>query len=44
MEALSRQRRRDALHRIQEVAQSRTVLDARPHDEIVGYDSAGAPR
>ncbi len=36
-----RQRNRSAaLDRIQETARSRTVLDARPHDEILGYDDA----
>ncbi len=38
-----RKNRRGALGRIQQVAQSRTVLDSRSHDEIVGYDAAGAP-
>ena len=38
-----RRSRKDALDRIQQIARSRTVLDARPHDEIVAYDSAGAP-
>ncbi len=38
-----RRSRSDALDRIQQVARSRTVLDPRPHDEIVGYDAAGAP-
>jgi antitoxin VapB len=33
----------DALDRIQQIARSRTVLDDRPHDEIVGYDEVGAP-
>jgi antitoxin VapB len=43
--ALVRQRknRKDALDRIQQIARSRTVLDARSHDEIVGYDAVGAP-
>ena len=43
--AVVRQRRSKthALDRIQLIARSRTVLDARPHDEIVGYDAAGAP-
>jgi antitoxin VapB len=34
---------KDALNRIAQIAKSRTVLDSRPHDEIVGYDAAGAP-
>jgi len=38
-----RSSRKDALDRIQQIARSRAVLDARPHDEIVGYDAAGAP-
>jgi antitoxin VapB len=38
-----RRNRRTALDRIQQIARSRTVLDHRPHDEIIGYDSAGAP-
>ena len=43
--AVVRQRRsrKDALNRIQQIARSRTVLDSRPHDEIVGYDADGAP-
>ncbi len=43
--ALVRQRRtRSAtLDRIAQIARSRAVLDARPHDDIVGYDAAGAP-
>jgi antitoxin VapB len=39
-----RKSRCDALDRIQQIARSRVVLDDRPHDEIVGYDEAGAPR
>ncbi len=38
-----RRSRKDALDRIQQIARSRTGLDSRSHDEIVGYDSAGAP-
>jgi antitoxin VapB len=38
-----RKSRKDALDRIQHIARSRAVLDSRSHDEIVGYDSAGAP-
>jgi len=34
---------KDALNRIAQIAKSRTVLDSRPHDEIVGYDATGAP-
>ena len=43
--AVVRQRRsrKDALDRVQQIARSRTVLDSRSHDEIVGYDAAGAP-
>ncbi len=43
--ALVRQRRsrKAALDRIQQTARSRTVLDSRSHDEIVGYDEVGAP-
>lgn len=43
--AVVRQRksRKDALDRIQQIAQSRTVLDGRSHDEIVGYDADGTP-
>lgn len=32
-----------ALDRIQRIARDRTVLDHRPHDEIVGYDETGSP-
>jgi antitoxin VapB len=38
-----RRSRKDSLNRIRQIARSRTVLDARSHDEIVGYDEAGAP-
>jgi len=38
-----RRSRKDSLDRIRQIARSRTVLDARPHDEIVGYDETGAP-
>jgi antitoxin VapB len=38
-----RRSREDALCRIRQIARSRTVLDARSHDEIVGYDEVGAP-
>jgi antitoxin VapB len=38
-----RKSKKDALDRIQQIARSRTVLDCRPHDEIAGYDSVGAP-
>jgi antitoxin VapB len=38
-----RRSREDALFRIRQIARSRTVLDARSHDEIVGYDEVGAP-
>jgi antitoxin VapB len=42
--AVRRQKSRaSALDRIQQIARSRSVLDARPHDEIVGYDALGAP-
>jgi antitoxin VapB len=43
--AVVRQRRsrKAALDRIQQIARSRTILDGRSHDEIVGYDAAGAP-
>ena len=43
--AAIRQRRskKDALDRIQQIARSRIILDSRSHDEIVGYDAAGAP-
>jgi antitoxin VapB len=43
--AVIRQRRskKDALDRIQQIARSRVILDSRSHDEIVGYDAAGAP-
>jgi antitoxin VapB len=43
--AVIRQRRskKDALDRIQQIARSRIILDSRSHDEIVGYDAAGAP-
>ncbi len=42
---LVRQRKgkEDALNRIQQIARSRAILDNRSHDEIVGYDSSGAP-
>lgn len=38
-----RRSRKDSLDRIRQIARSRTVLDARSHDEIIGYDDAGAP-
>lgn len=38
-----RRNRKHALDRIHQIARSRTVIDARPHHEIVGYDAAGAP-
>jgi antitoxin VapB len=38
-----RRSRKDSLNRIRQIARSRTVLDPRSHDEIVGYDEAGAP-
>jgi hypothetical protein len=38
-----RKSRRDSLDRIQQIARSRAVLVTRSHDEIVGYDAAGAP-
>jgi antitoxin VapB len=38
-----RKNSKDALDRIQQIARSRTVLDFRSHEEIVGYDAAGAP-
>jgi len=43
--AVVRQRksRKVALDRIQQTAHSRIVLDSRSHEEIVGYDAAGAP-
>jgi antitoxin VapB len=38
-----RRTRKDAVNRIAQIARSRTVLDARSDDEIVGYDAVGAP-
>ncbi|GAC1628273.1 MAG: hypothetical protein NVS4B5_19530 [Vulcanimicrobiaceae bacterium] len=35
--------RKNALDRIQDIARTRTVLGARPHEEIIGYDAGGAP-
>jgi len=43
--AVRRRRNRAAvLDRIQQIARSRTVLDSRSHEEIVGYDRVGLPR
>jgi antitoxin VapB len=39
-----RKSRKHALDRIRQVARSRVVRDARSHEEIVGYDAAGAPQ
>ncbi|GAC1565672.1 MAG: hypothetical protein NVS3B17_23150 [Vulcanimicrobiaceae bacterium] len=34
--------RKNLLDRIQDIARTRTVLDAHPHEEIIGYDAGGA--